>query len=63
MLDFLYEHMDMLTARLEKRGYHMSYQLTVKGEGKEGENTTFGELLQENSNRPALVNYSFDVRA
>lgn len=62
MLDFLYEHMDMLTARLEKRGYHMSYQLTVKGEGKEGENTTFGELLQENSNRPALVNYSFDVR-
>lgn len=62
MLDFLYEHMDMLNARLEKRGYHMSYQLTVKGEGKEGENTTFGELLQENSNRPALVNYSFDVR-
>lgn len=62
MLDFLYEHMDMLTARLEKRGYHMSYQLTVKGEGKEGENTTFGELLKENSNRPALVNYSFDVR-
>jgi len=62
MLDFLYEHMDMLTARLEKRGYHMSYQLTVKGEAKEGENTTFGELLQENSNRPALVNYSFDVR-
>lgn len=62
MLDFLYEHMDMLTARLEKRGYHMSYQLTVKGEAKEGENTVFGELLQENSNRPALVNYSFDVR-
>ncbi len=62
MLDFLYEHMDMLTARLEKRGYHMSYQLTVKGEQQGGENTTFGELLQENSNRPALVNYSFDVR-
>ena len=62
MLDFLYEHMDILTQRLEKRGYKMSYQMTVKGDLGERENTTFGQLLQENSNRPALVNYSFDVR-
>ena len=62
MLDFLYEHMDMLTERLAKRGYQMSYHLTVKGEQEGTENSTFRELLQENSNIPTLVNYSFDVR-
>ena len=64
MLDFLYEHMDMLTSRLEKRGYHMTYSMKVRGEEEGGsENTTFRELLNENSNIPTLVNYSFDVRA
>lgn len=62
MLDFLYEHMDMLTERLAKRGYQMTYHLTVKGEQEGGGNSTFKELLQENSNIPTLVNYSFDVR-
>lgn len=62
MLDFLYEHMDMLTERLAKRGYQMTYHLTVKGEQEGGRNSTFKELLQENSNIPTLVNYSFDVR-
>lgn len=62
MLDFLYEHMDMLTERLAKRGYQMSYHLIVKGEQEGGGNSTFKELLQENSNIPTLVNYSFDVR-
>jgi len=62
MLDFLYEHMDMLTERLAKRGYRMSYHLTVKGEQDGTGNSTFKELLQENSNIPTLVNYSFDVR-
>ncbi len=62
MLDFLYEHMDMLTERLAKRGYQMTYHLTVKGEQESAGNSTFKELLQENSNIPTLVNYSFDVR-
>lgn len=65
MLDFLYEHMDLLTERLKKRGYDMTCRMTVRGEeeASEGENTTFQELLRENSNIPTLVNYSFDVRA
>ncbi len=65
MLNFLYEHMDILTERLKKRGYDMTYRMTVRGEeGASGEeNTTFQELLRENSNIPTLVNYSFDVRA
>ncbi len=65
LLDFLYEHMDLLTSRLEKRGYSMTYSMKVRGEqeGQAGGNTTFQELINENSNIPTLVNYSFDVRA
>lgn len=65
MLDFLYEHMDILTERLKKRGYDMTYKMTVRGEEENagGGNSTFQALLQENSNIPTLVNYSFDVRA
>lgn len=65
LLDFLYEHMDLLTSRLEKRGYSMTYSMKVRGEqeGQSGGNTTFQELIHENSNIPTLVNYSFDVRA
>ncbi len=65
LLDFLYEHMDLLTSRLEKRGYSMTYSMKVRGEqeGQTGGNTTFQELIHENSNIPTLVNYSFDVRA
>ena len=66
MLDFLYEHMDLLSSRLEKRGYHMTYSMKVRGENAEGSengNTTLQELLQDHSNIPMLANYSFDVRA
>ncbi len=64
MLDFINDHIHILTERLEKRGYHMSCQMTVR-ETVEGEdkNVVLQELINENSNRPALVNYSFDVRA
>ena len=65
LLDFLYEHMDLLTSRLEKRGYNMTYSMKVRGEqeGGGGGNITLQELIQDNSNIPTLVNYSFDVRA
>lgn len=65
MLDFLKEHMDLLTERLQKRGYSMSYGMIVRGEEKkaDGRNLTFQELIHDNSNIPTLVNYSFDVRA
>ncbi len=65
MLDFLYEHMDMLTERLKKRGYNMTCKMTIRGEKDESNagNNTFQELIRDNSNIPMLVNYSFDVRA
>ncbi len=64
MLDFIEEHIDILNARLEKRGYHMNCSMTVRDTGEANEeNVTLQELLKENSNIPTLVNYSFDVRA
>ncbi len=64
MLDFIEEHIDILNARLEKRGYHMNCSMTVRDTGAVNEeNVTLQELLKENSNIPTLVNYSFDVRA
>lgn len=64
MLDFIQEHIDILNARLEKRGYHMNCSMTVRDKAADDkENVTLQELLKENSNIPTLVNYSFDVRA
>lgn len=64
MLDFINDHIRILTERLEKRGYHMTCQMTVReGTDTEDKNVVLQELLNENSNRPALVSYSFDVRA
>lgn len=63
MLDFLYEHMDLLTKRLEKRGYQLSYELKLRNEEDAGKNVAMQELIRENSNIPTMVHYSFDVRA
>ncbi len=64
MLDFIQEHIDILNARLEKRGYHMNCSMSVRDMTEDkAENVTLQELLKENSNIPTLVNYSFDVRA
>lgn len=64
MLDFIEEHIDILNARLEKRGYHMHCSMTVRDMAeKDNGNITLQELIKENSNIPTLVNYSFDVRA
>ncbi len=64
MLDFINEHIHILTERLKKRGYDMSCRMVVRGEAEAQEgNVTLKELLNENSNRPAMVSYSFDVRA
>jgi hypothetical protein len=60
MLDFLSEHMDILTQRLEKRGYNCSFGMQVRGgEAEEGGVKTI--LKQEG--QTALTQYAFDVRA
>lgn len=62
MLDFLSEHMDILTARLKKRGYNCTFGLQVRGmdEEKEGGVKT---LLKRQDGHVALAQYAFDVRA
>lgn len=61
MLDFIAEHIDMLNSRLEKRGYHMNCAFQTR-EMQAG-NTVMQELIEEQSNRPALSDYSFDAFA
>lgn len=61
MLDFIEEHMDILTNRLKERGYDMSVTTSVRNTGEE--NTCMKELLRTHSNIPLLSTESFDVRA
>jgi flagellar hook-length control protein FliK len=63
MLDFLEEHMDILTKRLKKRGYDCEFSLKVRDEEKEAEEKDGGlwPVLQQETGIP-LSRYSFDVR-
>lgn len=60
MLDFMMEHIDILTERLNKRGYQCSYEMQVR-EQKEEEDNGIRKLLQQENHVP-LVEYAFDVR-
>ena len=65
MLDFMEEHMDLLTERLEKRGYQANVQMVVK-EKQETEATIMQEILKQDKNIPEIskiATRSFDVRA
>ncbi len=67
MLDFLEQHMDILTQRLQKRGYNCDFAMQVKGEtAKEskagaGESGLGGLLVKEQAQ--PIARYAFDVRA
>lgn len=61
MLDFLEEHMDLLTRRLEDRGYHISCSMKVRdGASEEG---GIKPLLKKEGGTVVLSQYAFDVRA
>lgn len=61
MLDFIAEHIDILNSRLEKRGYHMN--CAFQNRELQAGNTVMQELIDEQSNRPASADYSFDAFA
>ena len=61
MLDFIADHIDILNSRLEKRGYHTSCAFQTRE--MQAENTVMQELIEEQSNRPASADYSFDAFA
>lgn len=60
MLDFLMEHMDILTERLQKRGYHCEYEMKVRTQEESQNSSIHKALLQEN--HVPLAEYAFDVR-
>ena len=61
MLDFLEEHMDLLTERLQKRGYNCEFAMQVRDEGTASE-SGIKRLMAEEHAQP-LARYAFDVRA
>lgn len=62
MLDFLEEHMDLLTQRLKKRGYDCDFSMTARNP-QEGESQDKGlqPILQQDKG-VILSQYAFDVR-
>lgn len=62
MIDFLSEHMDLLTRRLQEKGYHLSCEMQVKERTGGGE-SVIHSILGENAPNSPLVQYAFDVRA
>lgn len=67
MLDFLEEHMDILTERLKKRGYDCSCKMQVRNNEDEEKDTaqTNGVIqsLLARAGNMKLSQYAFDVRA
>lgn len=62
MLDFLEAHMDLLTSRLEKRGYSMTVQTSVKDSGKPEETAGIGPILAQATPGLLIQARGFDVR-
>lgn len=62
MIDFMSQHMDVLTGRLQKRGYDCSFSMVLREKG-EGEATKGGlePVLRQNKGI-LLSHYAFDVR-
>lgn len=62
MLDFLGAHMDLLTERLQKRGYDCSMSMEIRGKKEAG--ATAGGLgpILEQEKGVVLTQYAFDVR-
>jgi len=64
MIDFLEEHMPILTERLEKRGYQTHAEVVLKE--KQASGSVMDEMLKQDKNIPEaklIATRSFDVRA
>lgn len=66
MLDFLEEHMDILTERLKRRGYDMKVQMQIREENPQSKEmgAMAGLLPEEDQTGVSMLQqYAFDVRA
>ena len=61
MLDFLEQHMELLTKRLQKKGYDCSFSMQVREE-KEKKTGGMEPFLGQESHVP-MAHYAFDMRA
>lgn len=61
MIDFLAAHMDILTKRLQKRGYDCSFSMTVRKNGAQEEKGGLEPILRQEKGI-VLSQYAFDVR-
>lgn len=63
ILDFIEEHMDILTKRLEKKGYTCKASAAARGEAEKEEQNGGGlSLLLQQESGILLSRYAFDVR-
>lgn len=62
MLGFLEEHMDLLTARLLKRGYHCNCAMQVR-DAQSGPKSGVNGLEEPGQHGQPIARYAFDVRA
>lgn len=65
VMDFLEQHMELLTKRLEQKGYQTSAQVVLR-EQTEEKTTVMEEILKQEKNVPEMMKIgmrSFDVRA
>lgn len=62
MLDFLEDHMHILTERLEKRGYQLSVQTTLRSRDQEEKNSGIDPILEQAAPGILLQAKGFDVR-
>ena len=65
VLDFLEEHMELLTARLQKRGYTLNIRCSLKetADREQGAMTPFLNPGMDTSKQTVISRYAFDVRA
>jgi flagellar hook-length control protein FliK len=61
-LDFMEEHMDILTARLNKRGYDCSVKATLRDQEEE-EQPVIKKIEGSDSGNILLSTQAFDMRA
>lgn len=63
MLDFLEAHMDLLTSRLQKRGYQCDFSMQVRDAKGSTESGIKGLMAGEQTGPQSIAQYAFDVRA
>lgn len=61
MIDFMSGHMELLTSRLQKRGYDCSVAMTIRGEAEEATEGGLAPILRQEKGI-SLSQYAFDVR-